>query len=91
MANEKCCYWKINKFQGGGEFNLITKITVSNSKSEEVRKELGPISLQFEIPSYNISKIQVKELKILTNDKNYKALKWVRNVTQANSYVVRIS
>jgi len=91
LQNEKCCYWKITKFQGGGEFNLITKITVSNSKAEEVRKELGPISLQFEIPSYNISKIQVKELKILTNDKNYKALKWVRNVTQANSYVIRIS
>lgn len=91
VASEKCCYWKIAKFQGGGEFNLITKITVSNSKSEEVRKELGPISLHFEIPSYNISKIQVKELKILTNDRNYKASKWVRNVTQANSYVVRIS
>ena len=89
--NDKCCYWKINKFQGGGEFNLTAKITVSNSKSEEVRKELGPISLNFEIPNFNISKIQVKELKILTNDKNYKALKWVRNVTQANSYVARIS
>lgn len=91
VANEKSCYWKITKFQGGGEFNLVTKITVSNSKVEEVRKELGPISLHFEIPSYNISKIQVKELKILTNDKNYKALKWVRNVTQAASYVVRIA
>lgn len=90
VASEKCCYWKISRFPGGGEFNLVTKITVSNSKSEEVRKELGPISLHFEIPTYNISKIQVKELKILTNDKNYKALKWVRNVTQANNYVVRI-
>lgn len=91
VANEKACYWKINKFQGGGELNLVLKITVSNSKSEEVRKELGPISLQFEIPSFNISKMQIKELKILTTDKNYKALKWVRNVTQANSYVVRIN
>lgn len=90
-TNEKCCYWKINKFQGGNEFTLITKITVSNSKSEEVRKELGPISIDFEIPNFNLSKMQIKELKILTNDKNYKALKWVRVVTQANSYVARIS
>lgn len=90
-SSENCCYWKINKFQGGSEFTFVTKITVSNSKSEEVRRELGPISLQFEIPTYNLSKIQVKELKILTNDKNYKALKWVRIVTQANSYVARIS
>ena len=91
VANDKCCFWKIAKFVGGGEYVLITKITVSNSKSDEVRKELGSISLNFEIPCFNISKIQVKELKILTNDTKYKAQRWVRNVTQANSYVARIS
>lgn len=90
-SNEKFCVWKISKFQGGSEFNLVAKITVDKNNSEEVRNELGPISLQFEIPSFNVSKIQIKDLKIMTNDKNYKALKWVRVVTQANSYVVRIS
>lgn len=89
--NEKCCYWKINKFQGGTDFNLTIKITVSNSKMDEVKKEVGPVSMNFEIPNFNISKIQIKELKIITNDKNYKALKWVRIVTQANNYVARIS
>lgn len=91
VTNEKCCFWKINKFQGGKEQILITKITVSNSKSEEVRKEIGPISIDFELPNYNLSKMQIKELKILTNEKNYKALKWIRCVTQANSYVARVS
>lgn len=90
-SNENCCYWKITKFFGGNEQILVTKITVSNSKSEECKKELGPISLTFEIPNYNISRMQIKELKILTNDKAYKANRWVRNVTQANSYVARIS
>jgi AP-4 complex subunit mu-1 len=91
IQNENVCLWKIPKFQGGVENILITKITLSNSKTSECRKELGPITMMFEIPTFNISKLQVKELKILTNEKNYNALRWVRCVTQANSYVARIS
>lgn len=91
LTNENICTWKIPKFQGGVEHVLVTKITLSQNKSAECRKELGPITMTFEIPSYNISKLQVKELKILTNEKNYNPLRWVRCVTQANSYVARIS
>ena len=47
--------------------------------------------MSFEIPTYNLSKLQVKELKILTNEKNYNPYRWVRSVTQENSYVIRIS
>jgi len=28
------------------------------------RKEIGPVSLNFEIPMFNVSKLQVKYLKI---------------------------
>jgi AP-4 complex subunit mu-1 len=91
ISNENACVWKIPKFQGGAEHVLVTKITLSTNKTSECRKELGPVTMIFEIPTYNISKLQVKELKILTNEKNYNALRWVRCVTQANSYVARIS
>jgi AP-4 complex subunit mu-1 len=91
ITNENVCVWKIPKFQGGAEHILVTKITLSSNKAAECRKELGPVTMNFEIPTYNISKLQVKELKILTNEKNYNALRWVRCVTQANSYVARIS
>ena len=47
--------------------------------------------MTFEIPNYNISKLQIKELKVLSNDKKYNAMRWVRIFTQASSYVVRIS
>ena len=90
MPNENACIWKIPKFQGGAENVLVTRITLSNNKTSECRKELGPVTMNFEIPTYNISKLQVKELKILTNEKNYNALRWVRCVTQANSYVARV-
>ena len=91
IPNENACVWKIPKFQGGAENILVTKMTLSNNKTSECRKELGPITMTFEIPTYNISKLQVKELKILTNEKNYNPLRWVRSVTQASSYVARIS
>jgi hypothetical protein len=45
----------------------------------------------FEIPNYNISKLQIKELKVMSNDKKYNAQRWVRIFTQANSYVARIA
>jgi AP-4 complex subunit mu-1 len=91
LQNENCCYWKITKFQGGADYNLVVKITLTHNKVSESRKELGPVTLNFEIPTYNISKLQVKELKILTNEKNYNASRWVRCITQANSYVARIA
>ena len=83
------CYWKINKFLGGAEQMLVVKMTLTNQKAGQFRKELGPISMNFEIPMYNVSKLQVKYLKINSNDKNYNGLKWVRYVTQASSYVAR--
>ena len=91
ILNEKCCIWKIPKFQGGSDNTLTTKITIQNNNPSECRKELGPITMSFEIPTYNLSKLQVKELKILTNEKNYNPYRWVRSVTQENSYVIRIS
>lgn len=91
ILNEKCCVWKIPKFKGGTDTSIKTKITLQNNNPNECRKELGPITMQFEIPSYNFSKLQIKELKILTNEKNYNPYRWVRSVSQANSYVVRIA
>ncbi|MCQ2821620.1 MAG: AP-4 complex subunit mu [archaeon] len=88
---EKVCIWKIPKIQGGNEHSMTARIHIQNNNASECRKEIGPITMSFEIPSYNISKLQVKELKVLTNEKNYNALRWVRVVTQANSYVTRVA
>ena len=76
---------------GGSENTLNTKITLQVNKPSQLRKELGPVTMTFEIPNYNISKLQIKELKVLSNDKKYNAMRWVRIFTQASSYVVRIS
>jgi len=91
IENEKNCYWKIVKFSGGSEHVLTSRITLPSQKTGDLRKEFGPVSITFEIANYNISKIQIKELKIHALEKNYEALRWVRHVTQASSYVARIN
>ena len=90
IQGEKMCDWKIGKIQGGQSKVLITKITLLDNNISKAKKELGPITISFDIPNYNISKVQIKECAILTNDKKYNPMKWLRVLTQAYSYVIRL-
>ena len=90
IQGEKMCYWKIGKIQGGQGKELVTKITLLDNNISKAKKELGPITVSFDIPNYNISKVQIKECAILTNDKKYNPMKWLRILTQAYSYVIRL-
>jgi AP-4 complex subunit mu-1 len=91
IQGEKMCYWKIGKIQGGQSKDLITKITLLDNNITKARRELGPITISFDIPNFNYSKVQIKECAILTNDKKYNPMKWLRVLTQAYSYVIRIN
>jgi AP-4 complex subunit mu-1 len=88
-GKERKVLWRIKKFQGGQEQTLRCKITLSNAASAGIRKEIGPLSLNFEIPMYNPSGLQVRYLRILEN-KNYNPYRWVRYVTRSSSYVCRL-
>ena len=81
--------WTIKKFQGQTEHTLVARITLTAPSNAMTRKELGPIRLSFEVPMYNASHLQVRYLRI-DADSRYKSFKWVRYVTQANSYVCRV-
>eukprot|EP00823_Brevimastigomonas_motovehiculus_P009075 TRINITY_DN8755_c0_g1_i1.p1 TRINITY_DN8755_c0_g1~~TRINITY_DN8755_c0_g1_i1.p1 ORF type:complete len:449 (-),score=68.84 TRINITY_DN8755_c0_g1_i1:111-1457(-) len=89
-AKERKVLWKIKKFKGGTEQTVRAKITLGSAHNATVRKELGPISMQFEIPMYNPSNVQVRYLRIMEN-KNYNPYRWVRYVTRSQSYVCRMS
>ena len=81
--------WIIRKFQGGAEHTIIAKITLKGSTAATSKKEIGPVSLNFEIPMYNVSKLQVKYLKIQNDTKGYNPHRWVRYVSQSSSYICR--
>jgi AP-4 complex subunit mu-1 len=88
-AKERKVFWRIKKFVGGTEQQLRAKITLSQPHQASVRKEIGPISMQFEIPMYNPSNLQVRYLRIMEN-KSYNPYRWVRYVTRSSSYVCRL-
>jgi AP-4 complex subunit mu-1 len=88
-AKERQVVWVIKKFAGGTEQTLRTRITLGSPSSSTLRKELGPISMNFEIPMHNVSSLQVKYLKI-AEAASTKANRWVRYVTTSNSYVCRL-
>jgi len=84
----KTVTWLIRRFPGGSTQAISCKFVV---KSEiNVHKEMGPISLAFEIPMYNISQLQVQHLKIVERNKSYNPHRWVRCLTHAESYICRI-
>ncbi|CAM9265147.1 unnamed protein product [Phaeothamnion confervicola] len=90
MAAERKVVWTIKKFQGGSEVTLVAKATLGTPCIAATRREVGPISMQFEIPMYNVSNLQVRYLKIAENAKSYHPYRWVRYVTQSSSYVCRV-
>jgi AP-4 complex subunit mu-1 len=80
--------WQIKKWAGGAALSLSTKMSVG--ASVDLKKEMGPISMAFEIPSYNVSQLAVRHLHIIERDKSYKPHRWVRCLTHASSYCCRI-
>jgi len=82
--------WTIKKFRGCSEHTMRAKITLKEASSSNVRREMGPVSLGFEIPMHNVSNLQVKYLRIQEQHKAYNPYRWVRYLTQSASYVARI-
>lgn len=88
-ANKKL-EWGLKKIVGGSEHTLRAKLTFSQESHGNIMKESGPVSMTFTIPMYNASKLQVRYLQIAKKSKAYNPYRWVRYVTQANSYVARL-
>ena len=89
-ANEKKVLFNIRKFNGSSEISLRARITLDTPVTAAHKKEIGPISMSFEIPMYNVSNLQVRYLRISETHKSYNPCRWVRYITQSSSYVCRI-
>jgi len=92
MEHDKVVQWRVKKFAGNRELYLRTKINLLKPSTHNLRKEVGPLRLQFEIPMYNISNLRVRYLKIdePSSGRKKKSSRWVRTVSQAASYVIRL-
>lgn len=82
--------WNMKKFPGGSEQTMKTKVTLSQPFTSQIRREIGPVNMSFEIPMYNVSNLQVRYLRVAESMVGYTPYRWVRYVTQSNSYVCRM-
>nr|XP_018674449.1 PREDICTED: AP-4 complex subunit mu-like isoform X1 [Musa acuminata subsp. malaccensis] len=82
--------WCLKKIVGGSEHTLCAKLTFSQESHGNIAREAGPINMNFTIPMYNASKLQVRYLHIAKKSPSYNPYRWVRYVTQSNSYVARL-
>ncbi|CAE7263237.1 AP4M [Symbiodinium sp. CCMP2592] len=62
LASEHRLLWNIKKFQGGTEAAIKCRVTLSApvSNVQNIKKEVGPVSLTYEIPMYNVSNLQAR-------------------------------
>ncbi|KAJ6725669.1 AP COMPLEX SUBUNIT MU [Salix purpurea] len=82
--------WKIKSFPGGKEYMLRAEFSLSSITAEEATPERkAPIRVKFEIPYFTVSGIQVRYLKIIEKS-GYQALPWVRYITMAGEYELRL-
>ncbi|KAJ0506969.1 putative clathrin adaptor, mu subunit, Longin-like domain superfamily, AP complex, mu/sigma subunit [Helianthus annuus] len=87
--NDALC-WKIKSFPGGKEYMLRAEFNLPSITAEEALPERkAPIRVKFEIPYFTISGIQVRYLKIIEKS-GYQALPWVRYITMAGEYELRL-
>ena len=89
-SQDKKLVWTLKKFPGCTEQTMRAKITLSGPCTSQIRREIGPINMSYEIPMYNVSSLQVRYLRIAENMSGYTPYRWVRYVTQSNSYVCRL-
>jgi len=91
IASDHKLVWTMKQIQGGSESTIKCRVTLSTpvANNSNVKKEVGPVSLNFEIPMYNVSNLQVRYLRISERNKSYNPCRWVRYVTQCSSYVCR--
>ncbi|KAK4399697.1 AP-1 complex subunit mu-2 [Sesamum angolense] len=82
--------WKIKSFPGGKEYMLRAEFRLPSIQSDESAAERkAPVRVKFEIPYFTVSGIQVRYLKIIEKS-GYQALPWVRYITMAGEYELRL-
>ena len=83
--------WSIKNFPGGKEYMLRCHFNLPSVEAEdEGRGKMPPIKVKFEIPYFTVSGVQVRYLKVIEKS-GYQSLPWVRYITTAGNYEIRMN
>lgn len=98
-AAEKQIVWQFKKFAGGSDHECSVQIALQSERIPNVRREIGPLSLSFQIPTFCASALAVRYLQVVGNrpldplddEAPPRAPhRWIRYLTKSSSYVVRV-
>lgn len=94
LPEKSCVVWKIKQFGGGREFTLRAELGLPSVKNieEGPPRMKRPITVNFTIPYFTTSGIQVRYLKIIEPKLQYQSYPWVRYITKSgNDYTIRMN
>ena len=99
LPDKDAIVWNIKQFHGGREYLMRAHFGLPSISAADVDPDgqkkgenswKKPISVNFEIPYFTVSGIQVRYLKIIEKS-GYQALPWVRYITANGDYQLRMA
>jgi len=87
-ATKNAIVWKIKKFPGLASYSLHAEVKLAASITDKPWSR-PPIQLSFQVPMFTSSGLHVRFLRVFERS-NYATTKWVRYMTKAGQYQIRI-
>ncbi|KAK2190643.1 hypothetical protein NP493_72g03000 [Ridgeia piscesae] len=81
--------WCIDKILGSSDVSAHFKL-ISANESPASRMQLGPVALTFEVSGCVCSGLQIRFLRVCEQDRAYIPQRWIRYITTADSYIVKL-
>lgn len=90
VPEKSCIIWKLKTFPGGKQYHMKAELGLPAVDSTEDLILKKPIKVNFQIPYFTTSGIQVRYLRINEPKLQYQSYPWVRYITQSGEdYTVR--
>jgi len=81
--------WRVKRFSGKSECIITADVDLLPTTRPRPWTNRPPISLEFQVPMFTASGVQVRFLRVYDKS-GYHTNRWVRYITKAGSYQVRI-
>ena len=85
---KRAIVWRVRRFPGGAEFLMFGEAELMASTRDK-KWARPPITVEFQVPMFTASGMHVRFLKVFEKN-NYRTTKWVRYITRAGQYQIRI-
>eukprot|EP01112_Ceratiomyxa_fruticulosa_P007794 TRINITY_DN2028_c0_g1_i1.p1 TRINITY_DN2028_c0_g1~~TRINITY_DN2028_c0_g1_i1.p1 ORF type:complete len:431 (-),score=72.87 TRINITY_DN2028_c0_g1_i1:167-1459(-) len=90
IPEQDAILWKVRRFPGDTEYTLRAEVELMATMSLEKKAwSRPPITMEFQVPMFTASGFHVRFLKVVEKS-NYNTIKWVRYLTKAGQYQIRI-